>query len=179
MCIRPKSTTPESDLQHFQVRYPCRQREKTNQLRVVLAPANHQRSQSQAHTHTHMRNSHVLGRVLPIPLNENKDTRISILYSRFPKVSDPTLTSVVGCPSFCCFCVVSYIYHLLFLWQFSPGVLIDPCTTHPCMRLIPRDSGGQLPAPLHHEGTQHTYRVRGLHYGFYRALSLSAYCPSA
>ena len=54
---------------------------------------------------------------------------------------------------------------------------IGPCTTQPYMLLSQR-LGGDLPAPLHHEATQPA-GVMGCAMFFYRAVSLSAYCPYA
>ena len=54
---------------------------------------------------------------------------------------------------------------------------IGPCTIHPYMPLIPRDSGVEALPLYTPRGHSHLPRVHGPHYGFYRALSLSTYRP--
>ena len=63
-------------------------------------------------------------------------------------------------------------YHCYFPGSFFRGIPIGPCTIHPHMLLLPRDSGVNS-LPLDTEPP----RIHGLQYGFCRALS--AYCPDS
>ena len=64
----------------------------------------------------------------------------------------------------------------LFLWQFSPWHTDRSLHYTPIHASISQRLGGELPAPLHHEGTQPP-RVHGLHYGFLPSLELERVLP--
>ena len=69
---------------------------------------------------------------------------------------------------------VSLVY--LFLWLSTPwhtGRSLHYTPMHAFISLRP---GGELPAPLHQEGTQPP-RVHGLHYGFLLSLELERVLP--
>ena len=77
------------------------------------------------------------------------------------------------------FCVLLYVVILFVIGCISCGTSIGPCTTHPHLLQISRDSGVSSLTPPTTERRHSTPRVHGLHYGFSRVLYLTAYCPYA
>ena len=100
--------------------------------------------------------------------------RVALLQVYWERVEEMGRWAVNMCQIMCQFFL--YPYHLLFIWLFSPWHTDRSLHYTPIHALYSQRFGGELPAPLHQEGTQPP-RVNGLHYGILLSLELKCVLP--